>query len=115
MASKSSLNSEIIFCASSPILIQVYDAVVGDIAIAPNRTKIVDFSQPFATASLVIVAPVEITKSNGWVFLKPFTADMWCAIAASFVMIGVVIWILEHRVNEDFRGPPRRQLATMFM
>jgi ionotropic glutamate receptor len=40
---------------------------------------------------------------------------MWCIIAASFLMIGVVIWILEHRVNDEFRGPPKRQLVTMFM
>jgi glutamate receptor, ionotropic, plant len=96
-------------------LLQVYDAVVGDIAIVTNRTKIADFSQPFASSSLVIVAPINSSKSNAWVFLKPFSADMWCIIVASFMMIGVVIWILEHRVNDDFRGPPKRQLVTMFM
>ncbi|XP_057457892.1 glutamate receptor 3.7 [Lotus japonicus] len=93
----------------------VYDAVVGDIAIVTNRTKIVDFSQPFASSSLVIVAPINTVRSNAWVFLKPFTAAMWCVIAASFMMIGVVIWILEHRINDDFRGPPQRQIVTMFM
>ncbi|KAK7324792.1 hypothetical protein VNO77_28638 [Canavalia gladiata] len=93
----------------------VLDAVVGDIAIVTNRTRIVDFSQPFASSNLVIVAPINNAKSNAWVFLKPFTADMWCVTAASFVVIAVVIWILEHRVNDDFRGPPKRQLVTMFM
>lgn len=93
----------------------VYDAVVGDIAIVTNRTKIADFSQPYASSSLVIVAPINSSKSNAWVFLKPFSADMWCIIAASFMMIGIVIWILEHRVNDDFRGPPKRQLVTIFM
>ncbi|KAI8007737.1 Glutamate receptor 3.7 [Camellia lanceoleosa] len=62
----------------------VFDAVVGDIAIVTNRTKIVDFTQPYA-------------------------------ITASFVMIAVVIWILEHRVNDDFRGSLRRQIITMFL
>lgn len=80
-----------------------------------NRTKIVDFSQPFASSGLVIVAPIDNTKSSAWVFLQPFSAEMWVVIAASFVMIAVVIWILEHRVNSDFRGPPKRQLATMFL
>ncbi|XP_045803815.1 glutamate receptor 3.7-like [Trifolium pratense] len=93
----------------------VYDAVVGDIAIVTNRTKIADFSQPFASSSLVIVAPINSSKSNAWVFLKPFSADMWCIIGASFLMIGVVIWILEHRVNDEFRGPPKRQVVTIFM
>ncbi|XP_065874583.1 glutamate receptor 3.7-like isoform X2 [Euphorbia lathyris] len=93
----------------------VFDAVVGDIAIVTNRTKIVDFSQPYAATGLVVVAPIHNSKGSAWVFLKPFTVDMWCATAASFVMIAVVIWILEHRVNDEFRGPPRRQLVTMFM
>ncbi|KAF3966631.1 hypothetical protein ACB098_06G096400 [Castanea mollissima] len=93
----------------------VYDAAVGDIAIVTNRTRIVDFSQPYATTGLVIVAPIHNSKSSAWVFLKPFTVEMWCVTAASFVMIAVVIWILEHRVNDDFRGPPKRQLVTMFL
>ncbi|XP_030459567.1 glutamate receptor 3.7 [Syzygium oleosum] len=92
-----------------------FDAAVGDIAISTNRTKIVDFSQPFASSGLVIVASINNSKSSAWVFLQPFSAEMWVVTAASFVMIAVVIWILEHRVNSDFRGPPKRQLATMFL
>ncbi|XP_050206201.1 glutamate receptor 3.7 isoform X2 [Mercurialis annua] len=93
----------------------VFDAAVGDISIVTNRTRIVDFSQPYAASGLVIVAPFSNSKSSAWVFIKPFTLEMWCATAASFVMIAVVIWILEHRVNDEFRGPPRRQIITMFM
>ncbi|KAK0588542.1 hypothetical protein LWI29_002337 [Acer saccharum] len=93
----------------------VFDVVVGDVAIVTDRTKIVDFSQPYAASGLVIVAPISNPKSGAWVFVKPFTVELWCVTAAAFVMIGVVIWVLEHRVNDDFRGPPRRQLITMFM
>ncbi|RVX08528.1 Glutamate receptor 3.4 [Vitis vinifera] len=93
----------------------VFDGVVGDVAIVTNRTRIVDFTQPYAATGLVIVAPVHNTKLSAWVFLKPFTVEMWCVTAAAFVMIAVVIWILEHRVNDDFRGPPKRQLITMFL
>ncbi|KAI7988613.1 Glutamate receptor 3.3 [Camellia lanceoleosa] len=35
----------------------VFDAAVGDIAIVSNRTKIVDFTQPFAASGLVVVDP----------------------------------------------------------
>ncbi|KAK4847088.1 hypothetical protein QYF36_025429 [Acer negundo] len=93
----------------------VFDVVVGDVAIVTNRTKIVDFSQPYASSGLVIVAPISNPKSSAWVFVKPFTVELWCVTAAAFVMIAVVIWVLEHRVNDAFRGPPRRQLITMFM
>lgn len=94
---------------------QVFDAAVGDIAIVTNRIKIVDFTQAFVATGLVIVAPISNSTSGGWVFIKPFSVELWCATAASFLIIAVVIWILEHRVNDDFRGPPRRQLRTMFL
>ncbi|XP_060672354.1 glutamate receptor 3.7 [Ziziphus jujuba] len=93
----------------------VFDAAVGDIAIVKNRTMIADFSQPYISTGLVIVAPTNNAKPSAWVFLRPFTLEMWCVTAASFVVIAVVIWILEHRVNDDFRGPPKRQLITMFL
>ncbi|KAL4201094.1 hypothetical protein AMTRI_Chr02g214420 [Amborella trichopoda] len=92
-----------------------YDAAVGDIAIVTNRTTIVDFTQPYAASGLVIVVPVKNTKSNAWVFLKPFTPEMWCATGAFFLFIGAVVWFLEHRTNTDFRGPPKQQLVTMFL
>lgn len=93
----------------------VIDAAVGDIAIVTNRTKLVDFTQPYVATGLVIVAPISNSKSSAWVFLKPFTLEMWCVTAASFVVIAVVIWVLEHRVNKDFRGPPKKQLVTMLL
>ena len=93
----------------------MFDAAIGDIAIVTNRTKIVDFSQPYVATGLVVVAPVRSLKANAWVFLKPFTVEMWCVTAASFLVIAVVIWLLEHRVNDDFRGPPKRQIVTMLM
>ncbi|KAM7495206.1 hypothetical protein LguiB_029815 [Lonicera macranthoides] len=93
----------------------VFDGAAGDIAIVTNRTKIVDFTLPYATTGLVVVTPKSNSKSSTWVFVKPFTVSMWCVTAASFVIIAVVIWILEHRVNDDFRGPPKRQIITMFL
>ncbi|GLT96788.1 hypothetical protein SLE2022_143870 [Rubroshorea leprosula] len=93
----------------------VFDAAVGDIAIVKDRTKIVDFSQPYIGTGLVIVAPINNAKSSAWVFLQPFTVQMWGVTASAFVVIAVVIWILEHRVNDAFRGPPKRQLITMFL
>ncbi|KAK2649874.1 hypothetical protein Ddye_017363 [Dipteronia dyeriana] len=102
-------------CLSLKLWFQVFDVVVGDIAIVTDRTRTVDFSQPYASSGLVIVAPISNPKSSAWVFVKPFTVELWCVTAAAFVMIAVVIWVLEHRVNDDFRGPPSKQLVTMFM
>lgn len=74
-----------------------------------------DFTQPYVATGLVIVAPVNNKNSSAWVFLKPFTFQMWCVTGAFFFLIGFVVWLLEHRINDDFRGPPRRQLITIFL
>lgn len=91
-----------------------YDAAVGDITIVTNRTRIVDFTQPYMESGLVIVAPVKEEKSNPWAFLKPFTFEMWFVTAVFFLFVGAVVWILEHRINEEFRGPPSQQIMTIF-
>lgn len=90
-----------------------FDAAVGDIAIVTNRTKIVDYTQPFTDSGLVVVAPVKKMRSSYWSFLGPFTPHMWAVTAAFFLVVGVVIWILEHRLNDEFRGPPSKQLITI--
>ncbi|XP_062119842.1 glutamate receptor 3.6-like [Humulus lupulus] len=91
----------------------VYDAAIGDIAIITNRTRMADFTQPYIESGLVVVAPVRKMNSNAWAFLKPFTKEMWMITALFFIIIGAVVWILEHRLNDDFRGPPRKQLVTI--
>ncbi|RWV82367.1 hypothetical protein GW17_00056138 [Ensete ventricosum] len=90
------------------------DAAVGDIAIAKNRTRIVDFTQPYIESGLVIVTRVRESSSSAWAFLKPFTVKMWCVTGAFFFLVGAVVWVLEHRSNPEFRGEPRKQIATMF-
>lgn len=94
--------------------IQVYDAAVGDIAIITNRTRMVDFTQPYIESGLVVVAPVKKLDSNAWAFLRPFSPRMWGVTSIFFLAVGAVVWILEHRHNDDFRGPPRRQVVTVF-
>ncbi|GAB4847636.1 hypothetical protein Ancab_026697 [Ancistrocladus abbreviatus] len=90
-----------------------FDAAIGDLAITTNRTKMADFTQPYIESGLVVVAPVRALKSNAWAFLRPFTPMMWGVTAVFFLIVGAVVWILEHRINDEFRGPPRRQLVTI--
>ena len=92
---------------------QYFDGAIGDIAIVTNRTRIVDFTQPYAASGLVVVAPFKKINSGGWSFLQPFTPLMWIVTGCLFLFIGIVVWILEHRINDEFRGPPRQQIITM--
>lgn len=90
-----------------------FDAVVGDIAIVTSRTRLVDFTLPYTASGLVVVAPFKKLNTGAWAFLHPFSPAMWMVTASFFLFIGIVVWILEHRTNDEFRGPPRRQCITI--
>ncbi|KAE8010755.1 hypothetical protein FH972_007092 [Carpinus fangiana] len=90
-----------------------FDAVVGDITITASRTEMVDFTQPYIESGLVVVTPVWKLNYGTYTFLRPFTPMMWCVTGISFIVVGVVVWILERRTNDDFRGPLRKQCVTI--
>ncbi|KAG7968835.1 hypothetical protein I3843_07G001300 [Carya illinoinensis] len=62
----------------------VYDAAIGDIAIITNRTRMVDFTQPYIESGLVVVAPVRKSNSSAWAFLRPFTPGLWFSLSTLF-------------------------------
>lgn len=88
---------------------------VGDIAIVTNRALFVDFTLPFIESGLVVVAPVKKYNSNAWSFTKPFTNNLWFATVSSFLLTGIVMWILERRDNQCFRssGSLKEQIVTI--
>ncbi|KAK4852853.1 hypothetical protein QYF36_000115 [Acer negundo] len=90
-----------------------YDGAIGDIAIVTNRTRIVDFTQPYAASGLVVVAPFKKLNTGAWAFMRPFNPLMWIVTAAFFLVVGIVVWVLEHRTNDEFRGPPKQQFITI--
>lgn len=94
---------------------QTFDAVAGDLTIVANRSQYVDFTLPYTESGVSMVVPIQDDKSkNAWVFLKPLSWELWLTSFCSFVFIGALIWILEHRINEDFRGPPWHQVGMIF-
>ncbi|CAN6539557.1 unnamed protein product [Malus baccata var. baccata] len=97
------------------VYLKNYDAAVGDITITANRSLYVDFTLPYTESVLSMIVPINDNKSkNAWVFLKPLPWDLWVTSGCFFIFIGFVVWVLEHRINEDFRGPPHHQIGTSF-
>ncbi|KAM6541772.1 hypothetical protein CsatB_006219 [Cannabis sativa] len=101
------------------LLYQVFDgkldAAVGDITIRANRSLYVDFTLPYTESGVYMIVPIKDDRSyNAWAFLKPLTWDLWVTSGCFFIFIGFVVWVLEHRVNEEFRGPPHHQIGTSF-
>ncbi|KAJ8634708.1 hypothetical protein MRB53_008975 [Persea americana] len=96
---------------------QVYlknlDAVVGDVTIVANRTRFVDFTLPYTESGVVMVVLAKENKMTAWIFLKPFRLDVWLMTGFFFFFTGFVVWALEHRVNDEFRGPAHHQIGVM--
>lgn len=92
---------------------QNFDAVVGDITIRAKRSLHVDFTLPYTESGVVMIVPMKSNKKiRAWLFVKPLTWELWVAAFCSFIFIAFVVWVLEHRINEDFRGPPGHQAGT---
>ena len=88
---------------------------MGDITITANRSLHVDFTQPYTdNGAAFIVAAKDKNKSNIWIFLEPLTWKLWLSTSCFFVYIGFVVWALEHRINEEFRGSASNQIGTSF-
>ncbi|KAG2308530.1 hypothetical protein Bca52824_028278 [Brassica carinata] len=92
----------------------MFDAAVGDITIRANRFFSVDFTLPYTESGVFMLVPMKDNENNTWFFLQPWSLDLWVTTACFFIFIGFIVWILEHRVNTDFRGPPHHQIGTSF-
>ncbi|XP_050268179.1 glutamate receptor 2.1-like [Quercus robur] len=95
------------------VYLRNFDAVVGDTTITANRSNFVDFTLPYIESEVSLVVPIRDNGSkNAWIFLKPLSWDLWITSGCFFVFTGFIVWVLEHRINEDFRGPPSHQIGT---
>lgn len=89
-----------------------YDAIVGDTTITENRSNYVDFTLPFT--DLGVGTMVKNENGNTWIFLKPFAADLWITTGCFFILTGLVVWIIERPINQDFQGTASQQIGTIF-
>ena len=94
---------------------QEFDAVVGDVTILANRSLYVDFTLPYTESGVRMLVPVrDKRQKTAWTFLKPLSADLWLGTGAFFVFTGFIVWFIEHRTNQEFRGPPASQIGSIF-
>ncbi|KAK7304139.1 hypothetical protein RJT34_15213 [Clitoria ternatea] len=91
-----------------------YDAVVGDVTIIANRSNYVDFTMPFSESGVSMLVLAKHDESQKiWVFLKPFSWDLWLTTGAAFIFTGFIVWFIEHRSNSEFRGTPKNQISMV--
>ncbi|XP_047340874.1 glutamate receptor 2.8-like [Impatiens glandulifera] len=96
------------------VYLQNFDAAVGDITITANRSKYVDFTFPYAEGGISMIVPITYEDMNNkWIFLKPLTKELWLTSIAFAIGTGFVVWLLEHRINAAFRGPPSHHVGMI--
>ncbi|GLJ29244.1 hypothetical protein SUGI_0576900 [Cryptomeria japonica] len=62
-----------------------------------------------------VVARTATTEevNNGCTFLQPFTPAPWAITAVFILYTGLVVWLLEHKINPYFRGSSTNQVVTL--
>uniref|UniRef100_A0A0D9WMS8 Glutamate receptor n=1 Tax=Leersia perrieri TaxID=77586 RepID=A0A0D9WMS8_9ORYZ len=99
----------------SQVFFKKFDAAVGDVTIIANRTKYVDFTVPYTESG---VSMLVLTTNDGepttWIFLRPLTEDLWIATMVFIFLTGLVVWMIERPINEDFQGSKWRQCSATF-
>ncbi|KAL8100716.1 hypothetical protein AgCh_032828 [Apium graveolens] len=96
------------------VFLQKFDAAVGDITITTNRSLYVDFTMPISEGGVSMIVPITYEDSNNkWTFLKPLKKDLWLTSIAFFIFTGFAVWVLEHRINTAFRGPPSQHVGMI--
>ncbi|XP_062221746.1 glutamate receptor 2.9-like [Phragmites australis] len=94
---------------------QKADVVVGDVTITASRMDEVDFTMPFTESGWSMVVAVRTdTSTSMWIFMQPLTTSLWVASVAFFCFTGFVVWVIEHRINPEFRGTPWQQFGLIF-
>jgi ionotropic glutamate receptor len=91
---------------------KTYDAVIGDTTVIAARIDKVDFTQPYIESGLSMIAPDKSNGESTWLFMKPFTWQMWVATCAILIYTMLIVWFLEGPSNPEFNGPLKSQIAT---
>ncbi|CAA2982022.1 glutamate receptor -like [Olea europaea subsp. europaea] len=91
---------------------EIFDAAVGDFTILANRSRFVEFTQPFMESDLQMLVPVKSEHQMALMFVKPFTRNMWMVTIAILFYTMFVVWFIEHQKNPVFKGSRKDQLGT---
>ncbi|KAL7100376.1 hypothetical protein ACP275_09G142200 [Erythranthe tilingii] len=92
-----------------------FDAAVGDITITSKRSELIDFTLPIEEGGVNIIQKLDydVDPNDKWFFWRPLKWELWLTTVALLILTGVAIWILEHRYNIAFRGPPSEHLGLI--
>ncbi|GFY91917.1 hypothetical protein Acr_08g0003130 [Actinidia rufa] len=69
----------------------------------------------FAESRLTMLVTARPEGEKAWMFLKPFTKELWAATGGILAYTIFIVWLLERKANPEFQGRSwRHQLGTSF-
>ncbi|XP_058728722.1 glutamate receptor 2.9-like [Vicia villosa] len=95
-----------------------YDVAVGDITIVANRSQFVDFTLPFTESGVRMLVSVQHGRQQTmWIFVQPFSWQLWLSILLISMLIGSVLLIMERNVQtlHEEHSSFKKQLTAITM
>ncbi|KAL6203074.1 hypothetical protein ACLB2K_026778 [Fragaria x ananassa] len=90
---------------------KTYDAIVGDITVLVERIDKVEFTQPYLESGLTMIVPDISAEEETWMFMKPFTWQMWVVTGVILIYTTLIVWFLEVPSSPDLKGSLKSQIA----
>ena len=92
-----------------------FDAVVGPFGLTVQRSVKAEFTRTIKSVGYRVAILREPAKTSKlWEFFRPFSWQLWLAIAAFFVLSGLVVFVLEKK-RKAFRENSPGILDSMFV
>lgn len=91
------------------------DAAVAAITVSAAREQKVDFTEPYYETGLGIAVPAESEMT--WLpvvrsFLSRGFAEALGGLIGTALLVGLLVWLFEHRHNKHFGGPPHQAIGS---
>lgn len=83
---------------------QEADGIVADLTITAERSRLVDFTQPYISSTLQMVVPLQSMRDIRFtIVLTPFSWELWAIILALYFFTIFSIFIVEYygRAHDD--------------
>jgi len=71
------------------------DLALGDLTVTEERAKVIEFSIPFMSGGITILAKRQVYQELYYSFLDPFTTGTWIMIAVAYLILGIVFVVLK--------------------
>ncbi|XP_076911969.1 glutamate receptor 2.7-like [Bidens hawaiensis] len=89
-----------------------FDAVVGDVSVVSRRYQFAEFTHPFTETGLMMVV-ASTSYHQQWLFVKPFTSEMWVITILFNIYNALVIYLIERKHNPELQGSVLNQTGIL--